>query len=717
MNLSEIFKAGGVACAHIVDDAYDAIPIWRLKDRDIQEFIDSAEDEDLEAVSDVIGVVCDENAIRNGLKDEGSFGKIYLANLNLTDDARAALFKDFEDYRDSKRDLLKPLFKLLRDEGVKCVEFGVDYDPKEEVAPQLLFVDLKLKENEAVVDHRDAVAIVSRLRAAHHNCKPFVFLMSSLDTMLPELREPFRDEAELFQSEFEAIRKDAFNDTEALTLILAANTRAMPQAAKLRESMNHLQASLVAANKTVMRQLRALDLADYFALYHNTVDVEKTTVGSYMVELLLEFVAHEVEGSDAIWEMYKGIEDLNVQKLPRARFGITSPAARLYSANMLHSNQRLFAEESLKKGPRDGYFYLGDIFCDAQWMNAPFPARAYVVISPACDLVRPASMVENILLCEGEVTEFFPGEIPNIRDALPVVVMPSPRVGGKDILITWDRKSIRTWDSAERKKFSSENCSTVRIGRLRPVFALQLQHAVTSSLNRVGTQRPPSILAPRQVRCYICDGKRWQLLYKSNSKDAGAIADLVTDDGSFVTYILSDPTVHDILKALAAWVQQNPMADKTDGLKLLAGDDVVNALQGFRQKVPKPDRNKHDETAYPFDKDKLVAFIYGRSAVSPFSGLRNGNKFKNNHDTRLVVVFDDDPDVVEPADGDRNASGPDASKAQQLGATDAAPTRGQPDGPAEDPALSSEASAARQLGATSAISTPSQTDAQAEPKH
>lgn len=652
MNLSEIFAAGEIACAHIVDDAYDSIPTWRLRDRDIQEFIDSAEDEDLDTVSAAMGTEGGEDAIRRVLAEETAFGKLYSAAPALSESARAALFKDFEDYRESKRNLLEPLFDLLEKEGVKCIRFGADYDPKDAEEPQLLFVDLKLKENGADVDHKDAVAIVGKLRATHHNCKPFVFLMSSLESLLPEHREPFRDEAELFQSEFEAIKKDAFSDTEALTLMLAANTRAMPQAKKLRDSINHLQMSLAAANKSVMKELRALDLADYFALFHNTVDVEETTVGSYMVELLLEFIAHEVEGSDAIWDMYRGIEDLNVQRLPRARFGITSPAARLYSANMLHSNKRLLAEESLKRGPRDGYFYLGDIFCDAQWINAPLPAKACVVISPACDVARPESMVENILLCEGEVTEFTPGEIPNIRDALPVVVMPSLRQGAKDILITWDRKTIKTWDAAERRKFTGENCSFVRIGRLRPVFALQLQHAVTSSLSRIGTQRPPSVLTPRQVRCYVCDGKHWKILYQSNGKDAGAIAELRTDDGTFVTYILSDPTVHEVLKRLAAWLSKTPGADKADALKAITGDAVIDALQGFRQKVPKPDGNKHDETAYPFGVDKLVAFVYGRSAVSPFKELRNSRRFKNSHGTRLVIIFDDEPDALEPADID-----------------------------------------------------------------
>lgn len=139
----------------------------------------------------------------------------------------------------------------------------------------------------------------------------------------------------------------------------------------------------------------------------------------------------------------------------------------------------------------------------------------------------------------------------------------------------------------------------------------------------------------------------------------------MTDDGLFVTYILSDPTVHDVLKALSIWTQENPTADKVDALRLISGDEIVDALQGFRQKVPKPDGNKHDETAYPVGDQRLVAFVYGRSAVSPFKELRNSRKFKNNHNTRLVVIFDDEPDALEPADIDPNTGKPYVDAALQ----------------------------------------------------
>ncbi len=655
MKLKDVFAAGSVTCAHVVDDAFDAVPTWKLEPKDIQQFIDEASDEDFEHAGFVIGKEPVEDVLFEELRFSDSFGKLFQAREGFSERGKSALFGDFEKYRDGKLALLQPLLQLLEAEGVVCKKFGATYEPGEQ-QPQLLFVDLKLKEDTTAVSHTDAVNVVKKLRSAHPNCKPFVFLMSSLELYLPQMREPFREDAELFQSEFEAIEKEKFSNTEALALMLAANTRAMPQTGKLRESVAQLELSLSTAARNAIKELRALDLADYFVLYHNTTSVEGTTVGSYIVELLLEFISHEIEGTDAIWQLYRGIERLDVQKLPRARFGMTTPATHLYSSTMLHSPKRLVAEEDLKRGPRDGYFYLGDIFVEAQWFNAPSPAKAYAVITPACDIARPESMVESMLLCEGDVTEFIPGQIPNVRDALPVVVMRNPRGAGNPILITWNKASIRIWDANERASFSKDDCNKIRIGRLRPIYAFQLQHAVTSNLSRIGTQRPPSILAPRQLRCYVSDGKsRWKILFKGVDKDDAAIAELAVNDDIYVTYILSDPAVHKILENLKAWLQENPGADKYEILSQLTGDSIVDALQGFRHKAPKPNADSYGVTAFPLEPGfpqigKVVCFVPSRAAQTPFTALRNASKFKKGRDTRLVFIFEDQPDEVEPPD-------------------------------------------------------------------
>ncbi|WP_342618391.1 hypothetical protein [Rhodoferax sp. GW822-FHT02A01] len=667
MNLKTVFAASGITCVHIIDDAFDKSPDKAPEGSEIQVFLDNSSNEDLEAIATSLNIRNDEEDIRKALGLADNFSKLYLDKPKLSDNSKEALFGDFERYRSGKLSLIQPLIDLLTGEGLNCIPFGAAYDPSSHPIPQLVFIDLKLKDSNPVVDHKDAVQVVATLRSKVPQCKPFVFLMSSLSVHLPLQREPFRKDAELFQSEFEAVDKATFSDATALSVLLASNTRAIPQIGKLRDSINLLESSLGTAFQSVMEELRALDLADYFVLYHNTVAIEKTTIGSYIVELLLEFLAHEVEGTAEIWELYKGIEDLKVQKLPRARFGLTTPAAKLYSASMLHSQKRLLAEESLVRGPGNGYFYLGDIFCEAQSLNTTSPSRAFVVITPACDMVRPESMAGmNILLCEGVVTDFVPGEIPNARGALPVVIMPNPRDSEKSILITWDRKRIHVWDDEERNKFKGADCHYVRIGRLRPVYAVQLQHAVTSDLSRIGTQRPPSMLAPRHVRSYVSDGTRWKLIFKSDSLDAGALAELVDDDDTYVTYVLSDPAVGKILENLSSWLDANSTADKVDILRKVSGDAIVDALQGFRQKVPKPNRDKNDVTAFPLEEineiGKVVAFVPGRQAVTPFQTIRNASKTKKDRDTRLLIVFEDDLTAEEPADFDPNAAKPMAAE-------------------------------------------------------
>ncbi|XAH25682.1 hypothetical protein AAFF27_11000 [Xylophilus sp. GW821-FHT01B05] len=654
MELKDVFTAGGVNCAHIVDDAYDATPTWKLSDEVIQSFIEAASDEDFLKTAELFDCDSNEDEISKQLRYSDSFGQLYKANFELTPNAKNAIFGDFEKFRDGKRKLLEPLIELLEKEGITTLLFGADYDISTAPIPQLLFVDLKLQESSLTFDHTDAVRIVQKQQVTYPSSKPFVFLMSSLEVQLPQMREPFRRDAKLFQSEFEAIKKDSLADTENVKVMLAAYTRAMPQTNTLRESVSQLNDSFNEALKNVTSELRALDLADYFAVFHNTTSVEKTTLGVYIIELLLEYISHEIEGTDAIWKLHDGLQDLKLQKLPRARFGLTLPAAQLYSAGMLHSKKRLLAEENIGRGPNKGYFYLGDIFWETPEANHALPSKAYVVITPACDIARPESMVESLMLCEGDVTAFVPGAIPNVRDALPVVVVRNPKTG-QDVLINWDKSSLKIWDEGKRATFRTNQCTYERIGRLRPVYALQLQHAVTSNLSRIGTQRPPSILAPRHIRCYVSGGNsRWKILYNSPGIDAGALAELTVDGESSVTYILSDPTIHEILRSLKTWMAENPNAQSVSDLMKIDGDEVVDALQGFKQNVPKPDGDRHDVTAYPLNQvngiGKLVAFLPSRNATSPFKDIRNSSRTKKDRETRFLIVFEDKPEIQEPDD-------------------------------------------------------------------
>ncbi|MDK9713368.1 MAG: hypothetical protein OEL86_04535 [Sulfuritalea sp.] len=649
MNLKDRLAERGIVCAHIIDDAFDSVPTYALTAEAAQHVLEVVEDTDLKIISDILGLPTigedkkvDEDKVRTSLQTVEEIQKLFRRKVEIPENAAKTLFDPFDKDMEGKRSQLTPLSDLLTANGVACHCFGADYNAQDTAEPQLFFVDLKLKEGTVdVLRHEDAVRAYTSLKTVHPGCKPFVFLMSSLTLQLGAKRELFRRDADLFQSEFEDIDKAAFTNGDELSRVLASYTKAMPQLATLRNKMNDVQLAVASATDSVMRELRALDLADYFVLYHNTTSVEKVNLGSYVVEMLLEFLAHEVEGRDQIWDLASALDSLNVQELPRARFGLTPAAAQLYSANMLHSQAMLLAEDKMERGPSNGYFFTGDIFFDAQSLNLPVPTKALAIVTPACDMARLEQLKgRSILLCEGSVREMEPGTTLIAKDSLPLVVMRHPRVHERYVVIEWHRKKLHVWDDKDRAKFANpEECSFVRTGRLRPVYALQLQDAVTSDLSRVGTQKPPSALVPHGMRCLVSDGKKWHEIYADANLDAAALSDLEGGKKKLTTYILSDPAMHKALVRLAAWLSANPTVTMKASFEKVLGDEARAVLRGFSQKLSE---KAQDVTMYPFDgkwtnnDGKFVGVVRGVDCQSPYAQVADGQDFRNELQARVI---------------------------------------------------------------------------------
>ena len=690
MSLKELMAERNITCAHIVDDAFDSSPTSPLTPEEIQTVLDNIDDDALNSVCTVLSLQPgDEDGVRESLHGIDSTLALYRRRTELAPAAASALFDQFTLFAEGKRAQLKPLLELLNNAGIKCEIFGSDYDPKGSTAPHVVFVDLKLKEGIAGSPrHEDAVEVCTKLKAEHPESRPFVFLMSSLPLALGQKREEFRKGAELFQSEFDDIDKATFSNADELERILASYTKSLDQLSALRRSMEDVASAVYQAGKNVMAELRALDLADYFVLYHNTAAVEKTQLGTYIVELLLEYLAHEVEGQAKVWDLAKVLDSLNVEALPRARFGITPAAAKLCSANMLHSEAMLLAEDDNKNGPANGHFFTGDIFFEAQSLNLPTPTLAFAVITPACDLVRPDRLKgKSILLCEGEVKDFETGANLIAGDVLPIVVMNNPRSPEKLITIEWKKKKLHIWDDEDRAKFADpQKCVYVRKGRLRPVFALQLQRAVTSDLSRVGTQKPPNALVPHRIKCFVSDGERWREIYADDKSDAAALSRWDDEHRKkWLMYIISDPTLHKVMAALSIWLKEHPTVPGKATLDMVLGEDVPEVIRGHKQKVPEKASPKAplDVTAYPFaekwnGQGKAVALVPARSA-SPYSNIADEQKVGGDKPALIVFIFATATED-ESSTEDTLIAAPDAASDQvhEVAATavDAAPVGG-----------------------------------------
>jgi len=665
MSLKELLSERKITCAHVIDDAFDEEPALPLTAGQVQEVLERIDAAGMSALCSLFGYPDEsEDLVREALQDIERVRRVFEARTSLPGNTTGILFSEHERYRTGKLEQLRPLLESLESWGVKCLKFGAAYDPQGSEEPQLFFVDLRLREGTVVANHEDAAKAFAALRSVHRQSKPFVFLMSSQSGALGPNREEFRRAADLFQSEFEDIDKRLFADQPEFTRILTRYTQAMPQLAKLRDSMGKVRTAVDLAADSVLKELRALDLADYFVLYKNTTAIEKVGLGNYVVDMLLEYLAHEVEGADTVWELADELSALKFDELPRIRFGASPAAIRLYSASMLHSPKMLIAEDRIEKGPKQGYFFTGDILFEGAAFHAAEPDKAFAVISPACDLVRPRPG-RSILVCEGKAYVWTLGAPLMAPDGMPLAVVPHPRDQTKYLAIEWDKKRLHVWDDQMKQSFR-EGAPFIRVSRLRPEYALQLQHAVTSDLTRVGTQKPPSALMARGLKCFVRDLEQWHEVFFERSPDAAALSDLeVSPEKKFTTFMVSDPALNSALAAVKIWVEAHAEVATRAAIERVLADDSRELIRNHRQKVPIKGTagGGLDITAYPLQSTdavhaKAVGLVRGVACASEYAQIAHGQLRNARQMASVVFRWEEtlvDSGPIAPLEGEAEA--------------------------------------------------------------
>lgn len=558
MSLTELFASVGVKNAHFIDDAFDLAPTKGLSQEDVQHFIDRIDIEALEKVGELIGVegISDDVALE-ALQELEHTISIFNAREEFGE-AGELLFSDFFNDRGGKQSDLETLITFLENSGVNSERFGVDNYQDCKYEPQLVFIDLRLRENGAPITTADAVKVYKKTRKMYPACKPFVFLMSTLTTPLRNFRESFFLEAQIFASQFEAISKKNFRDEDEMRAVFTNYIRFMPELHRLHDRISFIESAITKAAVNVGNTLRSLDLPDYFVLFHNTAAIEKVGLGTYISDLLLEYLVNEVESSSELWDLAAELDGWNLQSLPRSRFGLTYAAGKIYSGNILHSNFRLESENARGLSTKEGYFYLGDVFFLKDEYASGNPKKAYVIATPACDLVRPEKLKERtIFLCEGRVKKVTLATTPTGEGGIPTTIISSPNDSLKQFSIDWNKKKLHTWHAEEMSKFETDESGYVRVGRLRPLYAIQLQHAITADLSRIGVQRAPNMLQPMGVGVCLSNGAKWIAVDSEDVSEPCAAAVADTEDGKQALYIISDSTVRRIRKKIKSWLDRN----------------------------------------------------------------------------------------------------------------------------------------------------------------
>lgn len=594
MSLEETIKEAGITIAHIVDDAFDLLPAAGLRTESIQTFLDSLSDADFNSVATDLGNANanDEWILTHLATTEGA-QKLFESRQKY-DERANRLFEDFLLAVEPEKARITPLLDYLTQCGIACHTYGRDYDSVETDAPHILFVDLKLTENEIRIE--DPLRVVRALQARHPGACPLVFLVSSLSDALRTRRTEFREKCDLFVTQFETLPKEVFTDQERLRWFLEDHVRAYPLLRQLSDNVSRWSAAIDGANKKVQGILRRLDLADYFILYKNTVASEKVPLGTYITDLILENVAYHVEGERSVSEFAKSLDSWTLSELTRTRFNVEPILGDVFSANVLHAPGRLASESERQRGVQHGYLQLGDIFFVRDELLGAGPKTALVVLSPACDLVRPEVLRDrgaSILLCEGKI-ERLKQSAPNAgTDGIDPVIIRYPEHNGIQYVIQWNKKRPRTWSVDDLDEFANPETAThIHVGRLRPLYALQLQHSVTSDLSRIGTQRYPAQYRPCGLEVLVAEDGKWTALKLKLSTDASASAVCEDKGANRITFIVSDSVVRLVRASILTWSKQSDEDHAQEILTLFNNDAVARKLLFVTISLKKEDKEK-----------------------------------------------------------------------------------------------------------------------------
>jgi hypothetical protein len=579
VNLKEAVSWAGITDAHIVDDAFDAVPGAGLQDAAIHTFFSDIDEPQLDAIAALLGAPgAGEDEVLARLRTQEGAAALYEQRA-LYGAPADLLFENFANVAGPERNRLKPLIDFLEGLGIKCHKFGRDYVLDGEPEPQVLFVDLKLNEDRIILE--EPIKVVHKMRKSYPDAHPLVFLMSSQEGSLKAERESFRKRCDLFTSQFEDLTKRTIAKALALERFFEHHVRVYPSIVALQRQVGSWSQAMVMAQKKLETALRQLDFADYFVL-RNTASADGLKLGGYVTDLLLEYVAHHIEASPSIGDFAKELDTWDLRELTRSRFNIDPLVADIFAANVLHAPERLKWERERGLGPANGLLCLGDVFFVREEIDSGAIKSAAVVLQPACDLVRPSSIVDRkatILLCKGTVKPLSGASDLATVDNLDPVILRYPPTSDVQYVIEWQKKQPFFWPHSELERLKTPAAHEwVHVGRLRPLYALQLQRAVTADLSRVGTQRRPTTYVPHGVEVLVPKNGRWiTLLTHADDPSAAAISDDKREKRK--TFILSDPVIRETFEKLQSWIEGNAGQGASAALtRLLASPEAVRAL-------------------------------------------------------------------------------------------------------------------------------------------
>ena len=488
MELSKLLEENGIRKAVIIDDVFDAVPRPdELYEGDWSTFFDDLSEADREYLASLFPEY--KETARSDLQVSQEFITVLWQNRKSMSAKPLfeVLFKNYEDTNAFDQHRLNVLLTELEGLGLSCTTTGREPDNSAKEA-DLIFVDLFLGLHQSDDDMQHAIRLISDIVGERTQSPPLVILMSRSSRM-PGKRDQFRDEAGLLGSIFRVVSKADLIEKGVLETLLIRLATHYEDAKRIAGFVSAWDSGLDRAQKNFIRILRRLDLPDLAQIRALLLDFNRQMLGEYLLDIADRVLQHEIEGDDNTIKTALELNNIDLDKYPAPHL-VGSPDLQdlVYRMIFLHSDRLSLSEEEGKPQLR-----FGDVLRWKSEDGVTFYDDVSLVVTPACDLVR--NKVERVMLLSGKLKNLEPKDWSYRADSVrtPVVVLPNE----DRKWIKWDLKNINMLSWVELDRLQYEQRRLTRIGRIRELYAIEIQQKMLADIGRIG--RPANLPVPFPV--------------------------------------------------------------------------------------------------------------------------------------------------------------------------------------------------------------------------
>lgn len=485
--LKALLDEKGIRKAVLIDDVFDDAPRPdELDGGDWATFFDDLGNADNDKIAQLFPGFEDTNA--SDLQESQNFIDVLWENRqNLPAGPINTLFQEYESTNATERAELERVVQALEGLGLTCERIGRDPNAEADDA-DLLVIDLFLGRNQTGDDMKRAVARARDLVAKRAENPPLVIL-TSRSPRLNENRDAFRDEAGLLGSTFRVASKSNLGKDGTLETMLLRLARHYEDAKRVAGFVHAWDSGLNHAREKFIRVLRRLDLSDLAQVRALLLDFEGERLGEYLLDVADRVLQHEIEDDDDTIAAALELNKIDLDKYPAPHLTGTPDLQDLvHRMVFLHRDRLRLSEDDGKP-----VLQFGDVLRWKEEGEEVYGNNVCLVVTPACDLVRGGT--ERVMLLAGKLEELQPRDWSYKAGPVRTAIIILPEEGRR--WIRWNLKDVRTVGWEELGALFGEGQRLSRIGRLREIYAIEIQEMLLADLGRIG--RPANMPVPFSV--------------------------------------------------------------------------------------------------------------------------------------------------------------------------------------------------------------------------